>query len=99
MLVALSEKKVWGKWFYASPAAIDQYEETTASLVGFQRLSKKVILLGSQRYIGDVIKTNMFYQEESVYLQEFAYFKQDCCRIKRIVYIKYWCYRLWYRNG
>jgi iron complex outermembrane receptor protein len=40
MLVALSEKKVWGKWFYASPAAIDQYEETTASLVGFQRLSK-----------------------------------------------------------
>jgi hypothetical protein len=34
-----------GKWFYASPAAIDQYEETTASLVGFQRLSKKVILL------------------------------------------------------
>jgi hypothetical protein len=44
-------KKVWGKWFYASPAAIDQYEETTASLVGFQRLSKKVILLGSQRYM------------------------------------------------
>jgi iron complex outermembrane receptor protein len=44
MLVALSEK-IWGKWFYASPAAIDQYEETTASLVGFQRLSKKVILL------------------------------------------------------
>jgi iron complex outermembrane receptor protein len=41
MLVALSEK-VWGK-FYASPAAIDQYEETTASLVVFQRLSKKVI--------------------------------------------------------
>jgi iron complex outermembrane receptor protein len=35
------EKKVWGKWFYASPAAIDQYEETTASLVGFQRLSKR----------------------------------------------------------
>jgi hypothetical protein len=28
MLVALSKKKV-GKWFYASPAAIDQYEETT----------------------------------------------------------------------
>jgi hypothetical protein len=27
MLVALSEKKVWGKWFYASPAAIDQYEK------------------------------------------------------------------------
>jgi hypothetical protein len=25
MLVALSEK-IWGKWFYASPA-IDQYEE------------------------------------------------------------------------
>jgi iron complex outermembrane receptor protein len=40
MLVALSEKKVWGKWFYASPAAIDQYEETTA-VVGFQRLSKR----------------------------------------------------------
>jgi hypothetical protein len=38
MLVALSEK-IWGKWFYASPA-IDQYE-TTASLVGFQRLSKR----------------------------------------------------------
>jgi iron complex outermembrane receptor protein len=42
MLVALSEKKVWGKWFYASPA-IDQYE-TTASLVGFQRLSKIILL-------------------------------------------------------
>jgi hypothetical protein len=97
MLVALSEKKVWGKWFYASPA-IDQYEETTASLVGFQRLSKGNFTW-KQRYIGDVIKTNMFYQEESVYLQEFAYFKQDCCRIKRIVYIKYWCYRLWCRNG
>jgi iron complex outermembrane receptor protein len=40
----LFRKKVWGKWFYVS-AAIDQYEETTASLVGFQRLSKKVILL------------------------------------------------------
>jgi hypothetical protein len=26
MLVALSEKNL-GKWFYASPAAIDQYEE------------------------------------------------------------------------
>jgi hypothetical protein len=48
-----------GKWFYASPAAIDQYEETTASLVGFQRLSKKVILLEAKG-IGDVIKTNMF---------------------------------------
>jgi hypothetical protein len=33
-MLALSEK-IWG-WFYASPAAIDQYEETTASLVGFQ---------------------------------------------------------------
>jgi iron complex outermembrane receptor protein len=99
MLVALSDKN-WGKWFYASPAAIDQYEETTASLVGgFQRLLKKVILLGSQRYIGDVMKTNIFILKESVYLQEFAYFKQNCCRIKRIVYIKYWCYWLWYRNG
>jgi hypothetical protein len=29
MLVALSEKKVWGKWFYASPAAIDQYENNS----------------------------------------------------------------------
>jgi hypothetical protein len=26
MLVALSKKSL-GKWFYASPAAIDQYEE------------------------------------------------------------------------
>jgi iron complex outermembrane receptor protein len=47
MLVALSEKKVWGKWFYASPAAIDQYEETTASS-WFSTVIKKVILLGSQ---------------------------------------------------
>jgi hypothetical protein len=76
---------------------LDQYEET-ASLVGFQRLSKGNFTWKPKVY-GDVIKTNMFYQEESVYLQEFAYFKQDCCRIKRIVYIKYWCYRLWYRNG
>jgi hypothetical protein len=60
MLVALSEK-IWGKWFYASPAAIDQYEETTASLVGFQRLSKGNFTW-KPRY-GDVIKTNMFISE------------------------------------
>jgi hypothetical protein len=60
MLVALSEKKVWGKWFYASPAAIDQYEETTASLVGFQRLSKKGNFTWKPKVYGDVIKTNMF---------------------------------------
>jgi hypothetical protein len=85
-------KKSLGQMVSMLPAAIDQYE-TTASLVGFQRLSKKILL--GKRYIGDVIKTNMFYQEESVYLQEFAYFKQDCCRIKRI--IKYCLF--WYRNG
>jgi hypothetical protein len=39
--VGCSFGKKWGKWFYASPAAIDQYEETTASLVGFQRLLKR----------------------------------------------------------
>jgi hypothetical protein len=66
MLACSFGKKVWGKWFYASPA-IDQYERN-ASLVGFSTVIKKVILLGSQRYIGDVIKTNMFYQKESVYL-------------------------------
>jgi hypothetical protein len=54
----LFRKKVWGKWFYASPAAIDQYEETTASLVGFQRLSKGNFTWN--KGIGDVIKTNIF---------------------------------------
>jgi iron complex outermembrane receptor protein len=44
--VGCSFGKFGANGFYASPAAIDQYEETTASLVGFQRLSKKVILLG-----------------------------------------------------
>lgn len=41
MLVALSEKKFGANGFYASPAAIDQYEETTASLVGFSTIIKK----------------------------------------------------------
>jgi vitamin B12 transporter len=41
MLVALSEKKFGANGFYASPAAIDQYEETTASLVGFSTVIKK----------------------------------------------------------
>jgi iron complex outermembrane receptor protein len=40
MLVALSEKKVWGKWFYASPAAIDQWGNN-GSLVGFSTVIKK----------------------------------------------------------
>jgi hypothetical protein len=57
MLVALSKKK-FGANGFSQRLLINK--ETTASLVGFQRLSKKVILLGSQRYIGDVIKTNMF---------------------------------------
>jgi vitamin B12 transporter len=41
MLVALSDKKFGANGFYASPAAIDQYEETTASLVGFSTVIKK----------------------------------------------------------
>jgi vitamin B12 transporter len=41
MLVALSEKNFGANGFYASPAAIDQYEETTASLVGFSTVIKK----------------------------------------------------------
>lgn len=40
MLVALSEKKFGANGFYASPAAIDQYEETTASLIGFSTIIK-----------------------------------------------------------
>ncbi|SEA14905.1 iron complex outermembrane recepter protein [Flavobacterium gillisiae] len=41
MLVALSEKNFGANGFYASPAAIDQYEETNASLVGFSTVIKK----------------------------------------------------------
>jgi vitamin B12 transporter len=41
MLVALSEKNFGANGFYASPAAVDQYEETTASLVGFSTVIKK----------------------------------------------------------
>jgi iron complex outermembrane receptor protein len=59
MLVALSEKK-FGANGFMSPAA-DQYEETNASLVGFSTVIKKGNFNGSQRYIGDVIKTNIFY--------------------------------------
>jgi hypothetical protein len=92
--VGCSFGKVWGKWFYASPAAIDQYEETTASLVGFQRLSKKVKFYLEPRYIGDVIKTNMFLSGRIRLFTEFAY-QTRLLQIKRIVYIKYWCYRLW----
>jgi hypothetical protein len=57
-------------------AAIDQYEETTVEVIfnGYQNnlLGSKGILEHQDEYV--------FYQEESVYLQEFAYFKQDCCR-------------------
>jgi vitamin B12 transporter len=41
MLVALSERRFGANGFYASPAAIDQYEETTASLVGFSTVINK----------------------------------------------------------
>lgn len=41
MLVALSDKNFGANGFYASPAAIEQYEETTASLVGFSTVIKK----------------------------------------------------------
>jgi hypothetical protein len=44
MLVAFRKKSL-GQMVLCSPAAIDQYEETTASLAGFQRYQKKVILL------------------------------------------------------
>lgn len=41
MLVALSEKNFGANGFYSSPAAIEQYEETKASLVGFSTTIKK----------------------------------------------------------
>ena len=41
MLVSLSERNFGANGFYASPAAINQYEETQASLVGFSTVIKK----------------------------------------------------------
>lgn len=41
MLVALSEKNFGANGFYSTPTAIDQYEETKASLVGFSTTIKK----------------------------------------------------------
>jgi vitamin B12 transporter len=41
MLVALSERKFGANGFYSTPTAIEQYEETKASLVGFSTTIKK----------------------------------------------------------
>ena len=38
---AFNERKFGANGFYASPAAIDQYEETQASLIGFSTIYKK----------------------------------------------------------
>ena len=40
-IVAFNERKFGANGFYASPAAIDQYEETQASLIGFSTTYKK----------------------------------------------------------
>jgi iron complex outermembrane receptor protein len=83
----LFRKKLWGKWFYASPAAIDQYEET-AGLVGFQRLSKGNFTWKPKVYW----RRN---QDEYVFIRRIrlftgiCIFQTNCCRIKWIVYIKY----------
>ena len=41
MLFALSDRNFGANGFYSSPAAINQYEETKASLVGFSTIIKK----------------------------------------------------------
>jgi vitamin B12 transporter len=41
MLISLSDRNFGANGFYASPAAINQYEETKASLVGFSTIIKK----------------------------------------------------------
>lgn len=41
MLISLSDRNFGANGFYASPAAINQYEETMASLVGFSTVIKK----------------------------------------------------------
>lgn len=41
MLISLSDRSFGANGFYASPAAINQYEETKASLVGFSTVIKK----------------------------------------------------------
>ena len=41
MLVSLSERSFGANGFYATPAAIDQYEKTKASLIGFSTTIKK----------------------------------------------------------
>jgi vitamin B12 transporter len=41
MLISLSDRNFGANGFYASPAAINQYEETKASLVGFSTVFKK----------------------------------------------------------
>jgi len=41
MLISLSDRNFGANGFYASPAAVNQYEETKASLVGFSTVIKK----------------------------------------------------------
>ena len=41
MLISLSDRNFGANGFYASPAAINQYEETMASLIGFSTVIKK----------------------------------------------------------
>ncbi|MBA4316851.1 MAG: TonB-dependent receptor [Flavobacterium sp.] len=41
MLISLSDRNFGANGFYASPAAINQYEETKASLIGFSTVIKK----------------------------------------------------------
>ncbi len=41
MLISLSDRNFGANGFYASPAAVNQYEETMASLIGFSTVIKK----------------------------------------------------------
>jgi iron complex outermembrane receptor protein len=97
MLVALSEKK-FGKWFYASPAAIDQYEETTASLVGFQRLSKKGNFTWKPKVYWRRNRRICFIRKNPSIYRNLHISNKIAAELNGS-YIKYWCYRLWYRNG
>ena len=64
-IAAFNQRKFGANGFYASPAAIDQYEETQASLVGFSTIFKKNNL---------IIKPKLYWKRNQ---DMYVYLRQD----------------------
>ncbi len=62
---AFNERKFGANGFYASPAAVDQYEETQASLVGFSTIFKKNNL---------IVKPKLYWKRNQ---DMYVYLRQD----------------------